>query len=305
MEQVRIERYFAGTRLNWKADRLGSRDGNGYFPYGEERGSPTTNDTYKFATYRRDQTTGLDYADQRYYASSLGRFLTPDPRSTATSSDPSAWNKYVYVSGDPLNFNDPRGTEGLDVNLWWAGLFSPGEPGGWGCPWGDATFGPCAPIPGPVIPPITVVLIGPSHVPAYSFQGSQVFLNSVDWDAVFSYIATTTTWPLPTTTGWSITVEELLGLLRRFPALLALAASIERTGDAGLPPDPDKCPESFWAADKAPHQGWKWEPPVGNQAGYWYNPKSPGMKLSPHLEWEVNKPPHWDYTDPTWWSMGV
>jgi RHS repeat-associated protein len=109
MEQVRIERYFAGTRLNWKTDRLGSRDGNGYFPYGEERGTPTTNDTYKFATYWRD-STGLDYADQRYYASSFGRFLTPDPyMASGGPADPQSWNRYAYVEGDPVNFNDPRG----------------------------------------------------------------------------------------------------------------------------------------------------------------------------------------------------
>jgi hypothetical protein len=43
---------------------------------------------------------------------------------------------------------------------------------------------------------------------------------------------------------------------------------------------------------------WKWQAPVGNQDGYWYNVNSPGMRLHPHLEWEGAKPPHWDYTDP-------
>jgi RHS repeat-associated protein len=122
MEQVRIERYFAGTRLNWKTDRLGSRDGNGYFPYGEERGAPTTNDTYKFATYWRDQTTGLDYADQRYYASTLGRFLTPDPyRATSASvnnpADPRSWNRCVYVLGDSVNYYDPTGRDAIEAGI--------------------------------------------------------------------------------------------------------------------------------------------------------------------------------------------
>jgi RHS repeat-associated protein len=110
MEQVRIERYFASTRLNWKTDRLGSRDGNGYFPYGEEHGTPTGNDTYKFATYWRDSTTGLDYAQQRYYASTMGRFLTPDPIAAANATVlPENWNKYAYVSGDSVNKTDPLG----------------------------------------------------------------------------------------------------------------------------------------------------------------------------------------------------
>ena len=57
-------------------DRLGSV--GKYFPYGEER-SNLPNDTVKFATYTRDSATGLDYADQRYYTSDIGRFTSPDP----------------------------------------------------------------------------------------------------------------------------------------------------------------------------------------------------------------------------------
>ena len=59
-------------------DRLGSV--GKYYPYGEERNSPQLpNDQVKFATYTRDSATGNDYADQRYYTSVLGRFMTPDP----------------------------------------------------------------------------------------------------------------------------------------------------------------------------------------------------------------------------------
>jgi hypothetical protein len=35
--------------------------------------------------------------------------MTPDPSTGSDASDPSSWNKYVYVGGDPINFNDPRG----------------------------------------------------------------------------------------------------------------------------------------------------------------------------------------------------
>jgi RHS repeat-associated protein len=74
------------------------------------------NDSLKFATYTRDAATGLDYADQRYYASNFGRFMSPDPyRATATSpsrpSDPLSWNRYSYTRGDPINYGDPRGTQ--------------------------------------------------------------------------------------------------------------------------------------------------------------------------------------------------
>ncbi len=65
----------------------------------------------KFATYTRSSFSGLDYADQRYYASSYGRFNTADPyKASAAPADPGTWNRYAYVAGDPVNRMDPRGT---------------------------------------------------------------------------------------------------------------------------------------------------------------------------------------------------
>ena len=50
-----------------------------------------SNDPEKFATYTRDSYTGLDYANQRYYASTYGRFNTPDPyMRSAGRNDPEA-----------------------------------------------------------------------------------------------------------------------------------------------------------------------------------------------------------------------
>jgi RHS repeat-associated protein len=88
-----------------------SRSVGNYFPYGEERNNPhVPNDIVKFATYTRDSAAGLDYADQRYHNSGLGRFLTMD-RSAASLSlaNPQSWNRYAYVLGDPANHNDPSG----------------------------------------------------------------------------------------------------------------------------------------------------------------------------------------------------
>jgi RHS repeat-associated protein len=94
-------------------DRLGSI--GRYLPYGEERtgqsGNPA-NGNEKFATYTRDGVTGLDYADQRWYAQGQGRFLTSDPYTdSATTSKPSKWNRYQYVTGDPLLRPDPTGLD--------------------------------------------------------------------------------------------------------------------------------------------------------------------------------------------------
>ena len=112
--------YFGGKLLKSNGavvatDRLGSvrANDNGesfrYYPYGEERTS-TADNREKFGTYMRDSLT-QDYADQRYYGVGSGRFMTPDPSmDNVDYSDPTSWNAYAYVNGDPINFTDPDGT---------------------------------------------------------------------------------------------------------------------------------------------------------------------------------------------------
>ncbi|MCI0420167.1 MAG: hypothetical protein L0312_13245 [Acidobacteria bacterium] len=42
----------------------------------------------------------------------MGRFLTPDPyRSSRRMENPTGWNQYAYVSGDPVNWFDPLGLD--------------------------------------------------------------------------------------------------------------------------------------------------------------------------------------------------
>jgi len=80
-----------------------------HFPYGEES-TTTTQDRVKFASYYRDSGTALDYAQQRYYARTIGRFTSPDPyMASASLGSPQSWNRYAYVGNDPVNANDPSG----------------------------------------------------------------------------------------------------------------------------------------------------------------------------------------------------
>jgi len=72
-----------------------------FYPYGEEKPGASAQERDKFATYHRD-ATGLDYADQRYFNSQHGRFLTADPAR-------SSLNLYAYTIADPINSNDPTG----------------------------------------------------------------------------------------------------------------------------------------------------------------------------------------------------
>ena len=122
-------------------DRLGSNRASGsrYYPYGEEIGTATGNDREKFATYNRDSFTTLDYADQRYYANTNGRFNTADPyQASAGPDDPASWNRYVYVKGDPVNHSDRRG---LMMDEECAG-FGDDLAGGGDC-WGGGGYDPC------------------------------------------------------------------------------------------------------------------------------------------------------------------
>jgi RHS repeat-associated protein len=82
-----------------------------HYPYGQENAT-TANDTAKYATYTRDASTGLDYARNRYYTSTWGRFTTADPyQASGGVADPQSWNRYAYVEGDPVSYMDPRGLE--------------------------------------------------------------------------------------------------------------------------------------------------------------------------------------------------
>ena len=94
-----------------------------YHPFGEEiglRGGRNADlhkyvvDTVKqkFTSKERDDETGLDYFGARYYASTLGRFTSPDPlHSSGRPIYPQSWNRYSYVINHPLSLVDPNGLD--------------------------------------------------------------------------------------------------------------------------------------------------------------------------------------------------
>jgi RHS repeat-associated protein len=108
---------FFGARRLAPLDRLGSArsvnsTASSYYPFGEDKSTNPAIDAWKFGSYWRDSASGLDYADQRYYSSPLGRFTTPDSSATsAHSSSPKSWNEYTYTLSDPFNSNDPSGLD--------------------------------------------------------------------------------------------------------------------------------------------------------------------------------------------------
>jgi RHS repeat-associated protein len=69
----------------------------------------------KFTGKERDAESGLDYFGARYYASSMGRWMSPDwaakamPVPYASLDDPQSLNLYEYVGNNPLSQADPDG----------------------------------------------------------------------------------------------------------------------------------------------------------------------------------------------------
>jgi RHS repeat-associated protein len=66
----------------------------------------------KFTGYQRDEETGLDFAQARYYSNINGRFMSVDPfRGSTKVGNPQTLNLYSYTLNNPINFTDPLGLE--------------------------------------------------------------------------------------------------------------------------------------------------------------------------------------------------
>src|SRR5207249_6786424 len=121
----------SGTTINYyHTDSLGSTRlvtnttkgvvfSDNYQPFGQDNGTHTGSETYKFTGKPVSATTGLYYYFHRWYDPSIGRFTSVDPRPGSLST-PQSLNPYIYVSDGPTNRIDPTGEWGLDSLVSWA-----------------------------------------------------------------------------------------------------------------------------------------------------------------------------------------
>jgi RHS repeat-associated protein len=87
-------------------------------PYGEDFGESGSQENHHFTSYERDGESGVDYAINRGYSPTVGRFQSTDAyRGSRDEVVPQTWNRYAYVGNDPGNAVDPLGLEGC---LLWA-----------------------------------------------------------------------------------------------------------------------------------------------------------------------------------------
>ena len=124
-----------GTNVNYLTpDHLGSprvlTSQNGivvnrrdFFPFGEDiavgvggrsagMGYGTDSLRQRFTGYQKDEETGLDFAQARYYANALGRFQSADPfGGSGRTINPQTWNRFTYCLNNPITFVDPLGLQ--------------------------------------------------------------------------------------------------------------------------------------------------------------------------------------------------
>ncbi len=86
-------------------------------PYGEDFGESGVQDKHHFTSYERDSETGTDYAVNRQYVQSVGRFMRVDPIRGPNKS-PLLLNRYAYAHNDPINSVDPLGLFSLTYCFW-------------------------------------------------------------------------------------------------------------------------------------------------------------------------------------------
>ncbi|HEX6045429.1 MAG TPA: RHS repeat-associated core domain-containing protein, partial [Pyrinomonadaceae bacterium] len=92
-----------------------------YLPFGEELYAGTGGRSaalgyagdgvrQQFTAYERDNESGLDFAEARYYSTTQGRFTSIDPMmASAALGNPQTFNRYSYVTNSPVTQIDPTG----------------------------------------------------------------------------------------------------------------------------------------------------------------------------------------------------
>jgi RHS repeat-associated protein len=125
MGKIRIAKFEVdrGKMHYYLNDRLGTpqimTDDNGnvvweasYKPFGQARVNPksTVENNFRFPGQYHDQETGFHYNYHRYYDPGTGRYLTPDPIGLVGGI-----NLFAYIENNPINFIDPSGLSGEDL----------------------------------------------------------------------------------------------------------------------------------------------------------------------------------------------
>jgi RHS repeat-associated protein len=113
---VETTNYYIGDQIGSARMEIGAEgwpvSADTYYPFGQELAPSASPNNYKFTGKERDSESGNDYFGDRYYASTMGRFLSPDPGNAGVHrTNPQSWNAYSYANNRPTSLIDPNGLE--------------------------------------------------------------------------------------------------------------------------------------------------------------------------------------------------
>lgn len=100
---------FVQSRFNYQAfgEEIGANIGMRTTAQGFGSNQSVRN---KYALTERDEASGLDHTWWRKLENQVGRWTSPDPyKGSASLDDPQSFNRYAYVTNDPMNYADPTG----------------------------------------------------------------------------------------------------------------------------------------------------------------------------------------------------
>mgnify|MGYP000203417016 CR=1 FL=1 len=96
------------------------------------QGIKKTNNSFGFTGYQYDESTGLYFAQARYYMPEVGRFMSKDSYA-GNIIEPLSLNLYTYVKNNPVKYLDPSGYTYLSVEeanakiAYWKAMYSLGK----------------------------------------------------------------------------------------------------------------------------------------------------------------------------------
>jgi RHS repeat-associated protein len=102
------------TAYPWVSTSQSIADNLDYLPYGELISRDSGIDTHKFTGKERDSESGLDHFQFRNFASTMGRWMSPDPINLTAKrlvNPANTLNKYIYGGNNPLLYTDPTGQD--------------------------------------------------------------------------------------------------------------------------------------------------------------------------------------------------
>ena len=108
-----VEQYFLseGPSIRLTLDTSGHVTGRqDHLPFGEDFAESGAQEKHNLTNYESDSEIASDYAVNRQYAQTVGRFMRVDTfRGSYEFSSPQSINRYSYVQGDAINATDPAG----------------------------------------------------------------------------------------------------------------------------------------------------------------------------------------------------